>query len=252
MNASSTLLEEILLFTGEIKKAFNKKGFHESEMQGFRSLLLCALDQSERYANSILLLSENGLHMEASPLLRTFFEFYISIKVLNEDRSLTRRFAAFSWVRLKELMRYWRPKKSSKLMPMIPNSLSPGEIEAGYKKAMDEFNFTSREYWFPSTRPDRDPNLRDICKKLGELDIYDLVYRRLSDISHANVMSLSAYDFRRDTGLLTFSRVDSSEGYEAMVASHLTLMILGLFNGEFQLGLDSSLKSCVARLQTPL
>lgn len=237
---ASSLLEEILVFTESLKKAFNQKELREKDLKGYRSLLLCALDQSERFANAVLLLLEHGLAPEASPILRTFFEFYISIKAIKEDPGLARRFAAFSWVRLKELTRFQKPSQG----------LSKREIDIGHKKAMDEFHFSSRESWFPN-EPGRDPNLRDMCKKLGDLDLYNLIYRHLSDLSHANIMSLSAYDFQKaskEGGRIRFSRQSEGEAYQAFVAGSLYLMILSFFDEEFQLGSDKELEDYSGRL----
>lgn len=238
------IFNDAIQFADELKLAFNQKNIKEGELYGFRSLIFTALDQAQSYAKAIRILCMKNHEHESLPIIRTFFEFYISIKLIHADQELTQRFAAFSWVRKKKMIDNLE-KHSAMPGSDAGHGLTKDDIDTAYEEAMSEFNFTDANYWYKPIIS----SLRDACVETGDEFNYDIMYRYLSDVSHANIVTFSPYKFKEEAEGLTFSREEDQDHSRAYASSSLLLTICNIFNNEFDLGLESKIEAFSRRME---
>ena len=234
------IFEQVIKLNKKLRTEIHNK--KKADITGYRSLLLCAFEQAEKFARAVKILVQSKLSHEASPIVRTFFELFITLKLIAYDKDLALRFGAFAWVRRKKLIEI--VKKHGLPLKEGDDRISEEEIEETYKQVIAEHGFTSHEYWFQP----KPPNLFEASKITGDEKNYDLFYRYLSDLAHVNILSFARFNLETKADEIIFDWEDG-DGYTELGATlSMLLTVVNLFNGEFELGFQTQIDTLMDSL----
>ncbi len=235
-NHGQELLRTTLLCANELKTSFNVKGFRQDQMSGPQLFLLLSLEKSEQFSRAILSLCEQGFQDEATLIIRTFFEFYISLKLIDSDKALLNRYADFIYIVRKRKVEILRRRGLLDSSEFSKHD-TVAHVEQEFERVKREHGFQGSElHWFPYEKYDKAPSFKKACIKVGALEWYDIIYQYWSDFAHANILSLMNYDFVSSPGQFQIKKNHTTtEGYEVIAAEFL-LYACELFHQQFDLG----------------
>lgn len=239
INEGMAFLTRALQLSIKLREALNKKAIAAGEIIGFRAAFLGLQDQAEGYGEAVHTLIEHNQSYAAIPIIRTLFEIYITTKLLNKDRNLVERYAAFSWVNKQKVAKTLR--KYDQFPELVEaEDLSIDEIESECKKAQKKYDFRGF-FWFPPEKPGQRGSIKSACIQTGDLEDYEIVYSYLSDIAHAGITCFHSYDFRDEGDEKVFSRLEKGGDYNAHATARLLLIMNRIFDDEFSLGLNAEI-----------
>jgi|GEM_PF-5789973 len=141
------------------------------------------MNRARDMAESIFLLCEKGSLEDAAIVLRSFLELIIDFKwIMRRKEARSRRYLC--WMNVLNYRRLQERRKQPQLS-LFPDDLERDAeaIEHLYKESMRRFRY--RKGW-------SDKSLRTRAEEAGESDLYQQIYRRLSDYTH-----LAAESFHR-------------------------------------------------------
>ncbi len=245
LEAENQILFKTIHLANDLKQSFNTKSFRPEDLTGYRNWILYMLEKSQTMANSIHLLATNNFMEESALLLRTFFEFYISFRLIVKNPKYLHRYADFLYVmrkRRRDLLKKHGLLESSGFNDDLTNE----DIDRSFRRVKREHNFVGSEmFWFPyDPKKENNPSLKQACRHVGELEFYDIIYQALSDYAHADILSLVNYDFVVTKGEGKIDLVRRSQDFSGIpsTAAFFLLFVEKRFNEEFKLNNQSQIQ----------
>lgn len=238
------VFKNVLLLNRSLKSEIEKKNIDSNKITPYQMLLLCALDQAEHFSKAINILIDSGFSNEASPIVRSFFELFITVKLVSQNKDLAERYGAFAWVLRKKMLKIVKKYGLQQTKTNKEPDISEQEIEEKCKEATREYNFKSENWWFIPCFA----NLRNACVATGDEKNYDITYKYLSDFAHVNIMSLSKFSLEENGNQMVFSSEKGSGYTELGTAVTFLLTISNFYNAEFNLGFEESVNALVDEL----
>lgn len=135
-------------------------------------------------ANSVFLLCEDGNLEDAAIILRSFIELLIDFKwIMRRKEPRSKRY--FCWMNILNYRRLQRRRKRPQLS-LFPDDLDhhADAIERLYEESMRRFRY--RKSW-------SDKSLQKRAKEAGESDLYEGLYRTLSEYTHIGPKSFEHF-----------------------------------------------------------